>query len=223
MPDRHSADQLLALAHALLFRAGLDDDKAGTVAEILLEADLLGHTTHGLALLAPYLAEIEKGAMAKTGEPRLLADFPAAVTWDGLRLPGPWLVVRALDLAVARAKVNGTCTVAIRRSHHIAGLAAYLRRVTDQGLMVLISCSDPMITSVAPHGGRRGVMTPNPLAAGWPTDGDPVMLDVSMSITTNALTNRLRNEAKKFPGAWALAASGRPRLLLSRLCRALTP
>lgn len=210
MPDCHSADQLLAFAHALLARAGLDDDKAGTVAEILLEADLLGHTTHGLALLALYLAEIEKGAMAKTGEPRLLADFPAAVTWDGLRLPGPWLVVRALDVAVARAKVNGTCTVVIRRSHHIACLAAYLRRVTDQGLMVLLSCSDPMITSVAPHGGRRGVMTPNPLAAGWPTEGDPVMLDISMSITTNALTNRLRNEAKKFPGAWALDANGQP-------------
>ena len=97
MPDRHSADQLLAFAHTLLARAGLDDDKARIVAEILLEADLLGHTTHGLALLALYLAEIEKGAMAKTGEPRLLADFPAAVTWDGLRLPGPWLVVRALE------------------------------------------------------------------------------------------------------------------------------
>jgi len=53
-------------------------------------------------------------------------------------------------------------------------------------------------------------MTPNPLAAAWPTAGDPVMLDVSMSITTNALTNRLRAEKKKFPGTWALDAAGEP-------------
>ena len=208
MSARHPAPALVAYATALLARAGLDADKAAVVAEMLTEGDLLGHTTHGLALLAPYLAEIEKGAMAKTGEPRVLADFPAAVTWDGRRLPGPWLVVRALDLAIARAKINGTCTVSIRRSHHLACLAAYLKRVTDQGLMVLLSCSDPGGSSVAPHGGRRDVMTPNPLAAAWPTDGDPVILDVSMSITTNGLTKRLHAEQRPLPGPWALDAQG---------------
>jgi LDH2 family malate/lactate/ureidoglycolate dehydrogenase len=209
MPARHSASNLIAYATALLTRAGLEAEKSATVAEILVEGDLLGHTTHGLALLAPYLAELEKGTMRKTGEPRVLSDWPAAITWDGQRLPGPWLVVRALDLAVARAKTNGTCTVVIRRSHHIACLAAYLQRVTDQGLMVLLSCSDPFVASVAPHGGRAAVYTPNPIAAAWPTQGDPVMLDVSMSITTNALTNRLTKEQRRYPGAWAIDAEGR--------------
>lgn len=210
MPARYPASALLEFAAALLARAGLDGGKARTVAEILVEGDLLGHNTHGLALLAPYLGEIERGGMAKTGEPRVLADFPAAVTWDGGRLPGPWLVVQALELAAARAAKNGTCTVVIRRSHHIACLAAYLKRATDRGLMVLLSCSDPSIASVAPHGGRREVFTPNPIAAGWPTDGDPVMLDVSMSITTNGLTKRLHAEQRKMPGTWALDARGEP-------------
>lgn len=211
MPARHSAPALIAYATALLLRAGLDADKAATVAAILVEADLLGHTTHGLALLPAYLAEIEKGAMTKTGEPRVIADWPAAITWDGQRLPGPWLVVRALDLAIARAKINGTCTVVIRRSHHIACLAAYLQRVTDQGLMALLSCSDPAVASVAPHGGRVGIYTPNPIAAAWPTAGDPVMLDVSVSITTNALTNRLRSENKNIPASGrSMPAANRP-------------
>ena len=210
MPGRPSADSLVIFADALLMRVGLEPDKARTVAEILVEADLLGHTTHGLALLAGYLGEIEKGAMTKSGAPRVLADFPSAVTWDGQRLPGPWLVVRALELAAARAKTNGTCTVVIRRSHHIACLAAYLKPVTDEGLMVLLSCSDPNVASVAPFGGRTAVMTPNPFAAAWPTEGDPVMLDASASITTNALTSRLRAEKKKFPGQWALDAAGQP-------------
>lgn len=210
MSVRPSAEQLRTFATELLARAGLDADKARVTAEILVEADLLGHTTHGLALLAGYLGEVEKGTMTKTGDPRVLADFPAAVTWDGLRLPGPWLTVRALDLAMMRAKTHGTCTVVIRRSHHIACLAAYLKRATDQGLMVLLSCSDPGVVSVAPHGGREAVMTPNPLAAAWPTAGDPVIMDVSMSITTNGLTNRLRAEKRRFPGQWALNADGTP-------------
>jgi LDH2 family malate/lactate/ureidoglycolate dehydrogenase len=207
---RYAVPALLTFATQLLLRAGLDADKARDVAEILVEGDLLGHNTHGLALLAGYLGEIEKGAMTKSGEPRVLADFPAALTWDGQRLPGPWLVRRALAIATTRAKQNGTCTVAIRRSHHLACLAAYLAPVAAQGLLVMLTCSDPSARGVAPHGGRRDVITPNPLAAAWPTDGDPVILDVSMSITTNGLTRRLANEGKKFPGEWIVDGAGHP-------------
>jgi LDH2 family malate/lactate/ureidoglycolate dehydrogenase len=210
MPDRYSAPELTAFATALLGHAGLDEDKARAVAEILVEGDLLGHTTHGLALLAPYLADLEKGAMTKVGEPRVIADFPAAVTWDGNRLPGPWLVRRALNVAVERAAKNGTCTVVIRRSHHIGCLAAYLRPVAERGLLVMLTSSDPAARGVAPHGGRREVMTPNPIAAAWPTDGGPVILDVSMGITTNGMTRRMANEGRKFPGNWLVDGAGNP-------------
>jgi L-lactate dehydrogenase len=210
MNTRPSAAVLTAYATALLAAAGLDREKAEAVAEILVEGDLLGHTTHGLQLLAPYLADLEKGGMTKDGEPRVLADFPAALTWDGRRLPGPWLVRRALAQASERARRNGACTVVIRRSHHLACLAAYLRPVAEQGLMVLLTCSDPCTGGVAPHGGRRSVYTPDPIAAAWPTGGDPVILDVSMSITTNGLTKRLQAEGGRFPGLWAIDGEGRP-------------
>jgi LDH2 family malate/lactate/ureidoglycolate dehydrogenase len=210
MSTRHPAPVLTAYAQALLAAAGLGEEKAAAVASTLVEGDLLGHTTHGLQLLAGYLAELEKGTMARDGEPRVLADFPAAVTWDGRRLPGPWLTHRALDLAVERARRQGTCTVVIRRSHHIACLAAYLRPVAEQGLMVLLSCSDPTIGGVAPHGGKRSLYTPDPLAAAWPTDGDPVVLDISMSIATNGLSKRLHAEGGRFPGPWAVDGEGRP-------------
>lgn len=210
MTPRYSAHHLTEFAASLLSAAGLNQAKSAAVAEILVEGDLLGHTTHGLALLAPYLADLEKGSMEKTGDPIVIADFPAALTWDGRRLPGPWLVLRAIEIAVARARVHGTCTVVIRRSHHIACLAAYLKRVTDQGLMLLLTCSDPTVATVAPHGGRRGVMTPNPLAAAWPTANDPVMLDVSMSITTNGLVKRRSLEQRPMDGDWLVDANGQP-------------
>ena len=210
MTSRHTAPSLVAYARALLAGAGLDPEKAETVASVLVEGDLLGHTTHGLQLLAPYLKELETGGMTRTGEPGVVADFPSAVTWDGRRLPGPWLVVRALELATGRARRQGVCTVVIRRCHHIACLAAYLRPVAEQGLMALLTCSDPTMGGVAPHGGRRSVYTPDPLAAAWPTDGDPVILDVSMSIATNGLAKRLHAEGRRFPGPWAVDSDGRP-------------
>jgi L-lactate dehydrogenase len=210
MPARFAVSDLTSFATSLLVKTGLEADKASVVAEILVEGDLFGHTTHGLHLLAPYLGELEKGAMGKTGEPRVVADFPAAVTWDGMRLPGPWLTVKAFDLAMERARKFGTCTVTISRSHHIACLAAYLKRVTDAGLMGLLTCSDPADRAVAPHGGRRGILSPNPIAAAWPTEGDPVILDISMSIASNGQTRRALNEGRKFPAPWLVDAEGNP-------------
>lgn len=204
-----SADTLIPFATRLLDAAGMEPDKSKVIAEILVEADLMGHDTHGLNLLAPYLADIRKGELATRGEPKVIADFPAAVTWDGDRLPGPWLVCRAIDLAIPRARQYGTCSVAIRRGHHIACLAAYLKRVTDQGLVILLMTSAPENHSVAPHGGCSGVITPDPIAAGWPTDGDPVLIDVSMSITTNGMVGRLSKEGGRLPGPWVIDAEGR--------------
>ena len=208
---RYRAEDLVRFATTLLGKAGLESAKSEVVAGILVEGDLLGHNTHGLHLLAPYLNELEKGGMTKSGSPRVIADFPAAVTWDGMRLPGPWLTASAINLALERAKKLGTCSVAIRRSQHIACLAAYLKRVTDEGMMVMLLSSGPETGGVVPHGGRgQGVYTPNPIAAAWPTAGDPVMIDVSMSITTHGLTGRLGKEGRKLPGQWVLDGDGHP-------------
>jgi LDH2 family malate/lactate/ureidoglycolate dehydrogenase len=210
MAPRFAAPELIHFATGALQRVGMEPAKADAVAEILVEGDLLGHTTHGLQLLPLYLDEVEKGRMTLHGQPGVVADYAAAVTWDGRRLPGPWLTLQALALACTRAKSVGSCTIVVRRSHHIACLAAYLKRVTDQRLMILLSCSDPAGATVAPHGGYRGVFTPNPLAAAWPTAGDPVLLDVSQSITTNLMTRRLRAEGRNFPGQWAVDNRGLP-------------
>ena len=207
---RYSAEALERFANDLLAAAGLPADKAGAVASILVEGDLMGHTTHGLALLAPYLVELEAGRMNREGGPQVIADAPAAVTWDGRRLPGPWLVLQAMALATGRARQCGTGTVVIRRSHHIACLAAYLKRATDDGLVMLLTCSDPDAESVAPFGGLDAVFTPNPVAAGFPTGGVPVLMDISTSATTNGLTKRLHREGRRLPAPWVIDGHGRP-------------
>lgn len=205
---RHDADALRAFAHALLVRAGARDDIARTTAEILVEGDLMGHTTHGLALLPGYLGELERGSMTRSGDPVVLAQRAATQTWDGQRLPGPWLTVRALDAAMTMAREAGTGSVVIRRAHHIACLAAYLRRATAQGYAALVLSSDPAVRSVAPFGALTPVFTPNPLAAGFPTSGDPILLDISASLTTNGLTARLHEAGQRLPHAWLQDAQG---------------
>jgi L-lactate dehydrogenase len=210
MPVRYAAADLTRLASALLQKAGIEAAKADIVADILVEGDLMGHTTHGLALLAQNLDEAEAGRMTGTGEPEIVSSTPVAECWNGRRLPGPWLVRRALDLCAERAEIFGLAAVAINRATHIGCLAAYLSPYVAGGKFVQIVSSDPSVASVAPFGGRRALYTPNPMAAGWPTPAGPVLLDVSMSVTTNGMTGRLRGEGKQFEHPWLLDAEGNP-------------
>ncbi len=207
---RYRALDLVEYATDLFAAAGCDGDKPATIAAGLVEADLLGHSTHGLNLAPSYIRELEAGTMTGRGEPTIVSDRGSTATWDGRRLPGVWLTTKAVDLAIERAAIHGIAAVAIRNSHHIGCLASYLQRATDRGLMILLTCSDPAAASVAPFGGRKAVFTPDPIAVGIPTDGEPILIDLSASITTNGMANRLHSEGKRFPGAWALDASGHP-------------
>jgi LDH2 family malate/lactate/ureidoglycolate dehydrogenase len=208
--QRYRPEVLVDFSRQLFAAAGCDDGKPEVISRYLVEADLMGHTTHGLAQAADYLDDLKSGRMRARGKARVISDHGAAVTWDGDHLPGVWLMVEALDFCMGRARAHGTCSLAIRRSHHIACLAAFLPRATDAGLMAIIATSDPSAASVAPFGGLSAVFTPDPLAVGIPTETDPILIDISSSITTNGMTARLRKEGRRFPGDWALSPTGTP-------------
>lgn len=210
MTARYSAQALQQMARDLLVAAGLDTAPAASVARTLCDGDLLGHDTHGLALLAPYLREIEQGRMARRGEPQQINAKPAAMLWDGQRLPGPWLMELALDRMIPAAREFGLSSMVIRRSHHIACLAVYLMRIAEEGMLGVVACSDPNTASVAPFGGTRAVMTPNPIAIGFPTSDGPVLIDISASITTNGMSNRKAAAGEKFAEPWLMDAQGQP-------------
>ena len=96
----YRAQALVQFASTLLQRAGMGTSQADCVANTLVEGDLLGHDTHGLQLLAGYVKELETGSMKGQGAPLVVSDRPAALLWDGQRLPGPWLVLQAIELAL---------------------------------------------------------------------------------------------------------------------------
>jgi LDH2 family malate/lactate/ureidoglycolate dehydrogenase len=121
-------------AAALGERAGLPIDRAKVQAEILLEADLMGHTTHGLAMLPGFLKSIESGAIRAKGEPDVISDRGSTLLWDARTLPGTWIVTRAINVAAGRAADHGVATIVIRNTAHIAALGAYLRQATAQGI-----------------------------------------------------------------------------------------
>lgn len=206
----YNTHELESLAMQLLTDAGLTQAMALTVANTLIEGDLLGHDTHGLALLAGYLKELQSGAMTASGSYTVVSDKPATSVWDGQRLPGPWLIEQGLDMLMPRARELGVASLVIRRSHHIACLAVYLMRSAQAGFLTLLASSDANSASVAPYGGTQAVFSPNPLAVGYPCSNGNVLIDISASITTNGMSNRKIGAGEKFAGQWLIDSQGNP-------------
>jgi L-lactate dehydrogenase len=125
------------------------------------------------------------------------------------------------------ATAFGTGTVVIRRSHHIACLAAYLLRGAERGLVTIVQSSDPLLAAVVPHGGITPFVTPNPIAAGLPTSGDPVLVDVSTSITSMGFAKQELTAGRRLPGPWLVDHAGNatddPRVLVEEPKGALLP
>jgi len=210
-PNRYSRDELVTMAAALLEGAGIEPEPAHLIADTLVEGDLMGHTTHGLALLPAYLRELEQGTMKSRGGPAVVTDNKAAVVWDGNYLNGVYLTRLAVKEALERSGRQPVVTYIIRRAHHIACLAAYMPEIIAAGRIGILMASDPSVALVAPSGGKDPVYSPNPIAAGIPSGPEgPVILDISTSVTAAGVVNRHKNAGTPLPGQWLLTADGQP-------------
>src|SRR5499427_1704547 len=209
-PPRLGAATLTDFGTALFLATGMDDDKARTVARLLVLADMMGRRTHGLAMAPLYVADVRKGHMKVTGEPVVAKDTGATLVWDGGYLPGIWLVNRAIETGIERCATHGVVTVAIRRSHHIGCLAALAKQAADRGFVAIIANSDPANRRVAPYGGTHALFTPDPYAIGYPGADHPVLVDICASITTTSMTRQKFAAGELFEHPWLLDADGNP-------------
>jgi LDH2 family malate/lactate/ureidoglycolate dehydrogenase len=199
MSARYDAKDLQQFSARLFMAAGLAEDRARVMAEVFLEADLLGFTTHGMHRVAHNVRWLLSGESRSGGEPVVLADRGALFNWDAGFLPGPWVVSQAIDTALARLPEYGIVTATLRRSQHIACLAAYLPKVVEAGYMAVMTCSTPAEHTVSAHGGITPVFSANPIAMAAPGYEYPLLFDISMSITAGGYVKRALREHTRMP------------------------
>jgi L-lactate dehydrogenase len=208
VPMKVAVDRLCEFATTLLQAGGLARADAGQLAETLVAADCLGHHTHGLALLPRYLSDLSAGTISASSEISLVRDGRSVLLFDGGFRPGPVVVHHALERGIARVAHHGAMSIVIRNSGHIACLAAYLTRATERNLVMLILSSNPGVAMVTPHGGTLPVYSPNPLAFGFPTAADPVLIDISMSSVSANTCRQAAARGERLSGAYLKKRGG---------------
>ena len=191
MTNRYRHTDLIDATTALFQQAGLEPPIARAVAETLVEADLLGYSTHGLQFVPAYLARIEKGTTRTNGEPELVHENGANLVFDAGQLPGQWAVRAVLDDALTRLPTRGVVTAVIRQCGNISCLATYVKQAADTGIMALLASSSPGNAAVAPHGGKTARYSTNPMAIGIPATPHPILIDTSTASSSNRQIERI--------------------------------
>lgn len=168
-----------ALGTEVLAAIGTPRDIAEEVAAHLVEADCVGHSSHGISRLPFYVDYFDRGIVDPGARPEVL-DGPTplvSANW-GFSHPAARLTT---DLACAQAKQNRVGVAGLVRSTHLGRLGAYMERACAQDCVALAFVGgmggDRL---VAPFGGRTGLLGTNPIAAGFPTaSGAPIVVDFS--------------------------------------------
>jgi L-2-hydroxycarboxylate dehydrogenase (NAD+) len=172
-----------ALGHfggAVFERLGLPGPDAAVVADCLVQANLRGLDSHGVARIPIYAKRLRLGLANPRPSLQVTRVAPGAAHLDGDDGMGMVVGTRAMAEAIAIARETGVGVVGVRRSTHY-GMAAYyvLQAVAADCIGFAFTNSSP---GMAPYGGTKPILGVNPMAVGVPAGRRPaVVLDMAMS------------------------------------------
>jgi ureidoglycolate dehydrogenase (NAD+) len=206
---RYHAAELRAFCALALERAGARADDAAACADGLTAADLRGVHSHGALRIGIYVDRLRAGSIHPRAELQIVRDRGAVVVADAQAGLGIAIATRAMDLAIARARMHGIAAVSVRNSNHCGMLAYFAMRALREGAIgVAVSNAD---SQVAPWGTRAKFLGTNPLAVAVPArDEPPIVLDMATSVVAHARVKGAADRGEAIPPDWALDGAGRP-------------
>ena len=195
----------------LLRGVGFQIDAAADLAESFLEPDLRGHARQGFDHLVYYFIPlVTAGRVDPLGEVTVSREGPAYALLDGGRGAGHFAVNRAIDIAIAKARLAGCCAVGVNNSIEVYMVGLYAERAARQGLVGLLFTDSTAI--VHPTGGAERVIGANVFAVAVPTAGpDPVLMDLSvLNGSGPSAVAEIARRGGLLPEGIAVDAQGRP-------------
>ncbi|GAB5470196.1 MAG: Ldh family oxidoreductase [Rhodospirillales bacterium] len=208
-----SENQALALTESLLNAAGLKPDPAGVVAAHLVDASLRGVDSHGLERVPQYLRAIADGSIQADAVPEVswVREAILQVTGhEGLGIP-------AMQLAAERlaplAHERGIAAAAVIDVAHTGRIGRYVESLALAGCFAFAfgGGSYQQGGSVAPYGGKQGVLSTNPYALALPGGAlGPVVVDFATATLAQGKLSLARERGSALPEDCLLDNEGRP-------------
>jgi uncharacterized oxidoreductase len=212
MPQVFSEEKLLATVTGIFQAGGAPLDEAATVAEHLVTANLMGYDTHGVIRIPQYVGDVKRGVIIPGAAVRIEKETETAAVVDGGWNFGQVAGLRAIEIAMSKARHGGIAMVVTHRSNHAGRLGAYTQKAAEAGFLSLAFCNSPKEGHfVLPWGGSQARLATNPLSFAIPSGvGFPVLADFATAETTEGALRLYRNLNKPLPAGWIVDPQGKP-------------
>lgn len=202
-------DALKEQARAILIAHGAAPAEAAVQADARLQGELRGHPGQGQGMrgIARYCEMLDIGGIVSPAPIQTLVDTPAMALLDGGKGFGQVVAVRAMDLAIEKARAVGVGLVSVRHSNHL-GITAYhvMRATRAQMIGICLTNAGP---EMAPWGGITPLIGTNPWGLGAPTGlGFPLVLDMALSMSGKGMVRWHQREGLPVPTDWAYDRDG---------------
>jgi LDH2 family malate/lactate/ureidoglycolate dehydrogenase len=189
--------------------AGLSVDDAEVSARILVDADMMGISTHGVVRIPAYTDRMRRGGVDPSAVVRVDRRAPSLAIVHGNNGLGTVVGHRALEAALAMVAETGLAYAGCRNSNHFGALAPYGLRACDAGFILIAGTNAS--TTMAPWGGTETRIGNNPLCIAAPcADGVHIILDMAMSVVARGKIRAAQKAGLPIPEGWATDGSGTP-------------
>jgi L-2-hydroxycarboxylate dehydrogenase (NAD+) len=203
-----SSEDERTLIVRVLSRLGASERESAIQADLLLEADLRGHHSHGVQRLPVLATRIKKGLIRVNAAPDLVWTADSVLSVDGKDGLGPYVAECALERAKLEIEKCGVVAIAIRNSSHLGMIGYYCEKRALEGLICLAMTESEAL--VHPHGGTKALVGTNPLAIGIPATPAPFVFDMATSTSAIGKIYASRHRGETIPLGWAIDAEGNP-------------
>jgi len=202
------AAALDTLCTAALRAAGARAEDAAACVRILLDAELMGISTHGAVRVPDYARRLRGGGIDAGAVPKLERRAPSLALVDGANALGPVVGLRALEAGIEIARETGIAYVGCRASNHFGAIAPYGRAACEAGFVMLAGTNAS--TTMPPWGGKALRLGNNPFCVGAPgAGGAHFILDMAMSVAARGKIRAALKARRPIPEGWAADKDGR--------------
>ncbi len=210
MPTVH-AHRLINIGSALLRAAGASHEEADAVATGCVNANLVGHDSHGIIAIPTYIDRIKAGHIVPGAKWTIVQESPTTTVIDGHWGFGFYVNAKAMQLTIEKARKTNVAAVTVRRQGHVGRLAAYPLMAVKEGMIGLATAdSGRSAKVVAPFGGRAARLGTNPISIAVPSDLDgPFCLDMATSAVAAGKVALAAARGEQIPAGWIVDQDGR--------------
>ena len=208
------AAKLDALCATILGAAGVSSAAAHAVASHLVENDLRGVESHGCSRIPSYLTYIAERAIEPKATPtREAVAGRQVLKVDGRRGFGIPAMEQALEALSEAVEETALAAAGIVNVGHTGRIGAYAEAAAERGCFAFIcgGGNHRLWPTVAPYGGRKGVVATNPYALAMPGGKrGPLVVDFATSAAAQGKVMVARDKGAALPPGVILDKQGRP-------------